>query len=289
MMKQNDFYSEMDIAQTAKPKVKLIEIAIALVIIAVIAGGIIVGKQQFRLAALREQMKQIHDYQTAINLFQEKYDDLPGDAPDADTLFPTALNGNGNNAINIYSDAAEKSGDDSYDSPSPVYWAGEGSDKTVELRQFFIQLSLANLLSEKMNGSNQLGKGIPRTTYNENTGFFVGSVANFTTYDKSRTPHINNYHKGYNAMWFVACNVKANGQLNDRMQLWDDNCAVFSPMDLQHIDSKMDDGMPLSGQLYGFGGTGTNNNCLQVFPQEIQSRYRADDASPQCQAAFVFD
>jgi prepilin-type N-terminal cleavage/methylation domain-containing protein len=57
----------------------LIEMAVVLVIIGLIVGGILAGQSLISAAAVRAQISQIEQYQTATATFREKYGYLPGD------------------------------------------------------------------------------------------------------------------------------------------------------------------------------------------------------------------
>lgn len=57
----------------------LIELSIVLVIIGLIVGGILTGRDLIKSAAVRAQVSQIEKYQTAVNTFKGKYGQLPGD------------------------------------------------------------------------------------------------------------------------------------------------------------------------------------------------------------------
>lgn len=61
----------------------LIELSIVLVIIGLIVGGIMVGRDLIAAAAVRAQVSQIETYKTAANTFRTKYGYLPGDIPAA--------------------------------------------------------------------------------------------------------------------------------------------------------------------------------------------------------------
>ena len=62
----------------------LIELSIVLVIIGLIVGGILVGRDLIRAAGVRSTIAQIESYQTAANTFRGKYGYLPGDIKDPD-------------------------------------------------------------------------------------------------------------------------------------------------------------------------------------------------------------
>ena len=60
----------------------LIELSIVLVIIGLIIGGVLVGRDLIAAATIRSQISQIEKYQAAVNTFRSKYGYLPGDIPD---------------------------------------------------------------------------------------------------------------------------------------------------------------------------------------------------------------
>jgi prepilin-type N-terminal cleavage/methylation domain-containing protein len=57
----------------------LIELSIVLVIIGLIVGGVLVGQNLIAAAGVRATISQIEKYNTAVNTFREKYGALPGD------------------------------------------------------------------------------------------------------------------------------------------------------------------------------------------------------------------
>ena len=59
----------------------LVELAITLVIIGLLVGGVLVGKDLISAAEVRAQIQQIEKYNGAVNTFKVKYNYLPGDMP----------------------------------------------------------------------------------------------------------------------------------------------------------------------------------------------------------------
>ncbi len=57
----------------------LIELSIVLVIIGLIIGGVLVGKDLIKAAEIRSTIGQYEKYKTAVNTFKLKYSGLPGD------------------------------------------------------------------------------------------------------------------------------------------------------------------------------------------------------------------
>jgi prepilin-type N-terminal cleavage/methylation domain-containing protein len=62
----------------------LIELSIVLVIIGLIIGGVLVGRDLISAAEIHAQISQIEKYQTAVNTFRIKYGSLPGDIKNSD-------------------------------------------------------------------------------------------------------------------------------------------------------------------------------------------------------------
>lgn len=78
----------------------LIELSIVLVIIGLIIGGVLVGRDLIRQAEIRATIKQLEDFNTAANAFKTKYNCLPGDCPNAVEFgFAPNSNGTGDNVI----------------------------------------------------------------------------------------------------------------------------------------------------------------------------------------------
>jgi prepilin-type N-terminal cleavage/methylation domain-containing protein len=61
----------------------LIELSIVLTIIALVVGGVLVGQDLIKHAAIRAEITQIEQLNTACNTFVAKYNYLPGDIPAA--------------------------------------------------------------------------------------------------------------------------------------------------------------------------------------------------------------
>lgn len=78
----------------------LVELSIVLVIIGLVVGGVIIGKDLIRNAELRAIISDVDRFKTSIATFKIKYNALPGDTPNATTYFGnTVSNGNGNSKI----------------------------------------------------------------------------------------------------------------------------------------------------------------------------------------------
>ena len=78
----------------------LVEIAIVLVIIGLILGGVLQGQTMIENAKYKKFVKEVDSYRTAYYTFQDMFQALPGDLKKAKTLLDaSAVNGSGNGLI----------------------------------------------------------------------------------------------------------------------------------------------------------------------------------------------
>ena len=68
----------------------LVELAIVLVIIGLIVGGVLVGQDLIKAAQIRSTVGQLEKYDAAVNTFRGKYNGLPGDLANCSNFFSTA-------------------------------------------------------------------------------------------------------------------------------------------------------------------------------------------------------
>ena len=67
----------------------LIEMSIVLVIIGLLVGGILMGRDLIRAAEIRKTGSELTNLTTAVATFRVKYNCLPGDCPNATDFFGT--------------------------------------------------------------------------------------------------------------------------------------------------------------------------------------------------------
>jgi prepilin-type N-terminal cleavage/methylation domain-containing protein len=212
----------------------LVELAIVLVILGLLVGGVITGQNLIRAAELRSVTVEFAQYQSAVLQFKDRYRALPGDMNNA-TLFwgaaatcpPThsaplttqaTCNGNGNGQINA--DAVT----------------------TNERFTFWQHLANAGLIEASFTGasasgaystdSSVIGTNVPSSKLN-NGGWYTawwGSVV------------IN--HTGW-----IEGNYNHVLQLGSSMTGSNPRSALLTPEEMWNIDAKMDDGQAGTGKL----------------------------------------
>jgi prepilin-type N-terminal cleavage/methylation domain-containing protein len=289
----------------------LLELSIVLAIIGLLAGSVIAGKELMKAAQIRQQITQLQNYQTAFMTFKTKYGCYAGDCPNGDQLFglDPADNGDGNGLVEFknringtpigYDQTIDENGfPNNYWNAWPL-WNHPSSN---EPKYALIQLSEAYLIEDAFNenwpdGINIApGHAMVATKYNRTKGFFIGShhnlfgrqniEPNWTLYQRTPGNYImmvvgNDYKGSYIALTSLA-NTSSNGKMD----------SIFTQMDAKAIDTKMDDGLPLTGNFLGLGphfsqwngshalhGTET---CMDNTTQD----YRINKSKESCLAAY---
>jgi prepilin-type N-terminal cleavage/methylation domain-containing protein len=117
----------------------LVEIAIVLVIVGLLIGGVLKGQEMITNAKLKRIESDNAGLLAALYSYQDRYLQLPGDDADAENRFSIYLaadmpNGNGDGAIGVGGD---------WDLPIATAWA----DGTQETLKFFAHLRAAGLVA----------------------------------------------------------------------------------------------------------------------------------------------
>lgn len=208
----------------------LIEISIVLVIIGLIAGGVLFGRDLIRIAGLRGQLTQIEMLNTTVTTFRLKYNCLPGDCKHAVSLgFGTSGgdgdNGNGNGTIDL--------GAVDFDSP--------------EIRNFWYHLGQSGLTQAypagNIPGINTMplkyrGYGLEG---NSAGGFHVLPGHSDLIYPNE--PIIR-------PVWLLTTSSIAR-----------DVAGVYLAIDVFYIDSKLDDGVATKGNTRVIAGDYALTGC----------------------------
>ncbi len=207
----------------------LVELAIVLVIIGLLIGGILKGQQLIDNARVTAQMTQFQGLQAAETSFQDAYAGLPGDLPSPNTRVPSTppgcnAVGDGNGVIGTPATAAN------------IYTIGGVGNENI---CFFAELSGAGYLAgvSKPNASPVIfGQTVPQAKLG--AGLIVSDVQDAPSWSG-----------------LYAADVETTG----------DPGAVagvnsMTPGQAGQIDRKMDDGNPTTGSILGLGfGTNCTN------------------------------
>ena len=228
----------------------LIEMSIVLIIIGLIIGGIVVGRDLIHAAQIRQQAKQFESINAAVYTFKAKYNCLPGDCPNATEFFgalATPTNGVACASVPSNGTLTCDGNGDGQIAPVPL-----GQPPTIEqgsnyeMGHFWVQLSAAYLFPGNYNGlvditynSGTPGVNFPATTIGSDTGIQLTSLPTGGIYggDIFRWPITISGH-----VFEVGAMSNGGGSTGP----W------LSASDAFMLDSKIDDGLPSSGILHAW-------------------------------------
>lgn len=197
----------------------LIELSIVLVIIGLLVGGVMVGRDLIHASEVRAQVSQFEKFNTAVKTFKLKYQLLPGDMTFLQARQFSFTNsgggagdGNSNGLINDLNGAIPI---------GALLW---------EPDLFFVQLSEASLIEGKysyVNTHYYIGEQFPPAKIG------TGGILAFS---------LSTGKLGY----FFGLNVSLNNDIHFSAI---STAGVITPYDASTLDLKMDDGIPTSGRV----------------------------------------
>ena len=85
--------------KTVQKGFTLVEIAIVLVIIGLLLGGILKGQEMITQAKIKNAVADFSGISAAYYGYQDRYRAIPGDDPNADTRWSGAVKGDGNGVV----------------------------------------------------------------------------------------------------------------------------------------------------------------------------------------------
>ena len=228
----------------------LIELSIVLVIIGLITGSVLVGRDLIKAAAIRAAVSQMERYNAAVHTFQTKFDNnIPGDMSATDAqrfgLFPGPGNNNG-----------------IIDADGTINGVVVGSQGNCgEATVFWRHLSDAGMIegSYGVNGAGALdpATGYPTAMLGGNP-FPLTSIYLFIPQSKMgggmfvliRTAGNFVNYTGVNYGEYYTSGLTSMSQAGWGASL------LLTPHQVRSVDVKMDDGMPFTGRVQSTSGVG---------------------------------
>lgn len=187
----------------------LVELAIALMVIGLLIGGVLKGQELIENARVTRTVKDLNDYDTAIMIFRNTYNALPGDMRNAATRLP--------NCGAPYCDLTH-----TYNGDSII-------NTDDEVRNVWIHMDRAGLIS----GVNEQEDHYSASPVNALGGHFL--IRYLTPLDNgigtAEHPLLHRYRIG---------DLSTGGANSDRLK----DCTR-----IRRFDDKMDDGKPFTGRV----------------------------------------
>ena len=215
----------------------LVELAIVMIIIGLLIGGILKGQQLVANARMAGLVTKIREIDTANLTFLDVYRAVPGDMKNATTRLPgcTAdshcINGNGDRILGI--------GPITYTTHQP--WMDVAATIESENVQYWKHLALAGMIGGLNGGAAEIDWGQTHPTAVMRGGFHARS---------SVAPP---GHGSMNGLTLVFRNYLDGAWHCGGGESTGDGCAV-DPFEAYRIDQKMDDGQAYSGVVQSISG-----------------------------------
>ncbi len=227
------------------------ELAIVLVIIGLIIGGILVGQDMVRGAQLKSLYTETESYKAAVNTFKSKYNTLPGDG--VTHQFFSCCDGNNNGRIDQYS----------------------------ETYRFWQQLSQSGMIPGEYTGlagpngfEPIIGENVPAKKFNN-----IGEQIFYMDWG-------DNFSNGYGSL--PGADGMANRfQVGGYSVGAITNTGFLTTREAQAFDAKYDDGNPTIGQITTIPQGGVTA-CVYVGPNAQSAYYNTANYGgvPLCSIGF---
>lgn len=216
----------------------LIELAIVLVIIGLVVGGVLVGRDLISAAGVRSQIAQIESFLSAASTFRGKYGYLPGDIPNPDAVNfgfvsrgPDPGEGDGNGILEGISGSGGNWGIYQTGGETSMFWRDLSQAKLIpgSFTRALPATAIASLTTATMIDTllprGAIGRGNYLMAWNYSSG--SGSA----------------YHM-QNMLGLAAVTTLEWGNTNSIV-----TGGGITPREAYSIDAKMDDGLPRTGNI----------------------------------------
>lgn len=202
----------------------LVELAIVLMIIGLLIGGILRGQELLNVTRMNTTVKQVQSYSAAVNIFQDKYDAMPGDMRTATARLVdcngACVNGNGDGVVGT----------------RVLLWIGGQQGVGTENTQFWKHLALSNMIA----GVNPVA-----TTPEWGSSHPAAAVSGGFDVVASMQDPADPTGSAFNGALALRLYGNLNGAIPDQ---W----PTLTPHQAAYIDRKIDDGFANQGTARGY-------------------------------------
>lgn len=271
----------MDTTHSSREKgFTLLEISIVLIIIGLIVGGVLVGRDLIYSAQLRNVISEIQQLTTAITTYKVKYNCLPGDCGNATNFFGTA-----SNCSSFALSGGTCNGND--DGFIEAWWSGTHWTNTIEALNGLQQLSLAGLIKGNFTGGRVQNLGgvsqnllatnlVPISSFNPAIGYYP-----FTMDEGHPVPRPATYAL-HNVVQVGALTI--NTTTNDFL-----SGPAFNALQAYLLDAKSDDGKASGGKWQSVDGFASYPSYINPYTTCLSGTDYSTSANTGCLLYYSFD
>lgn len=226
-------------ARSTESGFTLVELAIVMIIIGLLIGGILKGQELITNARVSATVAQIKAVESGISGFRDKYAALPGDIRSANTRLPSCTTG----YCNV--DAGTGTGNNGQIENGAALNPGLASVGTTESGLAFIHLGASGLLGGVQPTANAVGVGVSNPATPLGGGWTIGTSNGTATGVILPTGLVTGVYIQ------TSPNVAADTPASDAQ--------MMPPVNAATIDRKIDDGLPNTGIVRAVGLAGANS------------------------------
>jgi prepilin-type N-terminal cleavage/methylation domain-containing protein len=248
----------------------LVELSIVLVIIGLLIGGVLVGQSLISSAENNRIIKDVQQYNIAVQLFYSRFKALPGDYRGGISVLGASYSGNGDGTINKWATIASRQ--------EGVTMFTHMSRAGV-LKQTFIDTGINELTPTAWLGVNIPKLGDGRT--------IVGTGEDVYGNALSTAPPVNGLCTTQNYFRLARPKLVGNGGYGWTPQIALD---ALTPIDARSIDAKVDDGNASTGKV--LADSISNYICKSGGRgplQPVQSNYVTSGTTETCSLMFCIE
>lgn len=231
----------------------LMEMTIVIVIIGLLMGGMVTARGFLKNSQYTTMMNETKYYINAFGQFQGKYQSVPGDMPNADTIWTGAANGDGNGFLRTTATC------DSVTNAAAC--------KPLEIFGAFQHLAKAGLITGNFTGTSAGAGTLARGNVN-----VPGSSVQDVTYIFDHPDSLRGNVTGgtdplyFNGIYFHVLRVASMSALGTALQPELPKGVFLTPKEAFQIDSKYDDGIPDTGSVLTPNATALPNCTAGAAP-----------------------
>ncbi len=227
----------------------LIEMAIVLLILGLVAGGVVVGQDMIRTAQLQESIKEIVNFTEMFRKFQNKYDAIPGDMINATEIWGNADTGGfGGQCSDIPGDLGTGTQTCNGDGDGYIEFCVGAN---FEIHRAWQHLENAGFISANFTGIEHNLPGSPSPD-GDIGDIHVSNAPTSSISDTALWSLIPDNEKTCGGAWRLFAGDIGNALTlggTEGRHLSTLHSNVFTSMELYNIDKKLDDGMPGLGNI----------------------------------------